>query len=452
MRAAPGSAWVVAMSETAGGVLVLMGSGETSPTMVTTHQRLAARLGPAPTAVVLETPYGFQVNTADISRRAGEYFQRSVGLATVVAAEPDPADGPGRQRTVDLVRSADWVFTGPGSPSYALERWGATRVGEALAERIRRGTGVTVLASAAACTAGFAALPVYEIYKAGHPPHWLDGLDLLGELGLPVAVIPHYDNAEGGTYDTRFCYLGESRLSALAGRLAQDAAVLGIDEHTSVVIDLAAAEVQIWGRGTVTIRRGDTSVVLPSGSVFTLAHLRDLVHGTAVAGADAHSRGRPTISGAPGSGGDDGSPTLQQAVASAEELFAAAEQVGDARAMIDTVLDLESTIAAWATDTEEDQGVDWARSTLRDLIHRLGEPVARGLVEPEQTVRTLSGPLVALRAVFREQGAYELADRVRDILYAVGVEVRDEGRSTLWQITGSQDPGLWQRTPDPAAR
>ncbi|MFB7046801.1 hypothetical protein ACFCZ5_19740 [Streptomyces microflavus] len=89
-------------------------------------------------------------------------------------------------------------------------------------------------ASAAACRWGSRPLPVYEVYKAGHHPTWLMGLDLLGVLGLPVAVIPHYDNTEGGTHDTRFCYLGEPRLAALEHELPDESAVLGIDEHTAV--------------------------------------------------------------------------------------------------------------------------------------------------------------------------------------------------------------------------
>src|SRR5690606_30141052 len=49
-------------------------------------------------------------------------------------------------------------------------------------------------------------------------------------VDLPVAVIPHYDNAEGGTHDTRYCYLGERRLSQLERQLPEEAAVLGIDD------------------------------------------------------------------------------------------------------------------------------------------------------------------------------------------------------------------------------
>jgi hypothetical protein len=137
--------------------------------------------------------------------------------------------------------SADWVFAGPGSPSYALAQWRGSPVAEALRDRIAAGEGVTVLASAAAATMGFTAVPVYEIYKAAAAPHWLDGLDLLGILGLKVAVIPHYDNAEGGSHDTRYRYLGERRLSLLERELPADAAVLGVDEHTAAVIDLRAS-------------------------------------------------------------------------------------------------------------------------------------------------------------------------------------------------------------------
>ncbi len=180
-----------------------MGSGETSPTMVTIHKALVAKLGNADHgAILLDTPYAFQENASEISARARSYFARSVGLKVEVASDAAPA-------RLAAIRSADWVFCGPGSPSYALARWRGGPVADALRDRIAAGTGITVIASAAAAVTGFVAVPVYEIYKVGAEPHWLDGLDLFGVLGLKVAVIPHYDNAEGGTHDTRFCYLGE---------------------------------------------------------------------------------------------------------------------------------------------------------------------------------------------------------------------------------------------------
>ena len=106
------------------------------------------------------------------------------------------------------------MFSGPGSPTYALRQWAGTLVPGLLAEKLALGGAVT-FACAAALTLGALTVPVYEVYKVGEDPHWVAGLDLLAALGLPVAVIPHYDNAEGGTHDTRFCYLGEERLALL---------------------------------------------------------------------------------------------------------------------------------------------------------------------------------------------------------------------------------------------
>ena len=236
-----------------GRILAIIGSGETSPTMVTVHRDLVSRLGlNSPQAIVLATPYAFQENAADVSARAQRYFADSVGLQVRIAAGTSPHADPemappltgedeqdeGRQAAD--IRTADWVFAGPGSPSYALAHWQAGPVAAGLRDRVLAGHGLTVLASAAAATVGRFTLPVYEIYKAGRAPRWLAGLDLLGTLGLNVAVIPHYDNAEGGRYDTRHCYLGERRLAVMERELPADAAVLGVDEHTAVLIDLRA--------------------------------------------------------------------------------------------------------------------------------------------------------------------------------------------------------------------
>jgi hypothetical protein len=174
-----------------------------------------------------------------------------------------PPDEEDEARQAAAIRAADWVFAGPGSPSYALAHWQAGPVAAGLRDRVLAGDGLTVLASAAAATAGRFTLPVYEIYKAGGAPRWLDGLDLLSPFGLTVALIPHYDNAEGGRYDTRHCYLGERRLAVMERELPAGAAVLGVDEHTAVLIDLRTSDFEIRGRGGMTVRRSGRSVVLP---------------------------------------------------------------------------------------------------------------------------------------------------------------------------------------------
>ncbi|MER6195423.1 hypothetical protein [Streptomyces cyaneofuscatus] len=438
------------------GLLVLMGSGETSPTMVTLHRELIAHLGGDADAVILETPYGFQVNRDDISNRAREYFRRSVGLATVIAPDTQAGapsiDAPGSgdvDKVRDLVRRADWVFSGPGSPSYALNRWHTLRLGEILRERVARGYGVTVMASAAACTVGFAALPVYEVYKAGHPPVWLTGLDLLGTLGLPVAVIPHYDNAEGGTHDTRFCYLGEPRLAALEQELPYESAVLGIDEHTAVIVDLSTSLVRVWGRGVMTIRRRGASVPVPGGTTLPLKQLRDLVTGTEPAVVPLPRR--PADAGAAhraATAGTGGAATLQEAVAAAELRFDSAQGARDAGTMAEVAVELESVIAAWSADMEEDQGGEWARTVLHGMIRRLAHAAGRGLREPEHTLGQILVPLLGLRRRLRADGAYDLADEVREAVAAGGVRLHDTAEGSEWrwdeetdgQQTGSRSP------------
>jgi hypothetical protein len=442
-------------------VLAIIGSGETSPTMVTVHRDLLSRLEPTgPQAIALATPYAFQENAPDVSTRTQRYFADSVGLQVRVAAGTSPNADPGmapplippdeedEARQAAAIRAADWVFAGPGSPSYALAHWQAGPVAGGLRDRVLAGDGLTVLASAAAATAGRFTLPVYEIYKAGGAPRWLDGLDLLGPLGLTVALIPHYDNAEGGRYDTRHCYLGERRLAVMERDLPADAAVLGVDEHTAVLIDLRTSDVEIRGRGGVTVRRSGRSVVLPAGTRLSVPELRDLVQGIRRAAEDGHGRGRAGDGDeqAPGSGGaaaaGDGETLnpplpLPEFMAAAERRFEAAADTRDADAMVGVILELETAIGQWEADMDEDQGTEQARALLRGLVGRLGRAAQDGLTDPRDRLRPAVEPLLELRATLRGAGNFAAADAIREALTAAGFDVSDTPEGTRWQPTGT---------------
>ncbi len=458
-------------------VLAIIGSGETSPTMVTVHRDLVSRLGrSSPQAVVLATPYAFQENAADVSARAQRYFADSVGLQVRIAAGTSPHADPGMAppligededegRQAAGIRTADWVFAGPGSPSYALAHGQAGPVAAVLRDRVLAGDGLTVLASAAAATAGQFTVPVYEVYKAGGAPRWLTGLDLLGALGLTVAVIPHYDNAEGGRYDTRHCYLGERRLAVMERELPADAAVLGVDEHTAVLIDLRTEGIEIRGRGGVTVRRAGDSVVLPSGTRLSVAELRDLVRGVRRApatGGSGTGRARDGA-GADGGGGEGRSEgggrdpedggfaageaagdglavPLPELMAAAERDFGAAADDRDADAMAGVILELESAIRQWEADTDEDQGTEQARALLRSLIGRLGRAAQDGLADPRDRLRPAVEPLLALRTVLRGESNFAAADAIREALAAAGLDVSDTPGGTRWQPTQTPLP------------
>jgi hypothetical protein len=424
-------------------ILAIMGSGETAPTMKATHRAIFERLGPDVTAVLLDTPFGFQENAPILAAKAIEYFHDAVGRRVEAAGLTtlDGADTVAVERGVAKVRAADWVFAGPGSPTYALAQWAGTPVPEAIAAKLRSG-GAVVFSSAAALTLGAATVPVYEIYKVGVAPHWLQGLDVLAEIGLHVAVIPHFDNAEGGNHDTRFCYLGERRLAMLEPELPDGCFVLGVDEHTGVVMDLDADTAQIVGKGAVTLRRNGESVRIESGRTVPIDTLRtgglvDHLAGALPRGSDLGPTPGRHESGTPRGAVESDAPTsLADAARTYEAAFDAALDARDADGAVAAILQLESAIVEWSRDTLQSDDVDRARAALRSMIVRLGAAAAEGV----RDVREVLGPVVeaalTARVVARSEKAFAVSDAIRDQLGAAGIEVRDTPDGAEWLIAG----------------
>lgn len=368
-------------------LLVLIGSGETAPRMTRVHRsvirRLAGPNGAAAdvTAVVIDTPFGFQENADELSTHLVDYFGRRLGMRTGIASY--------RRRDVEIlhretalarVGEADFVFSGPGSPSYAIRQWQHSAFGELFSRRLRDG-GALVFASAAALTIGRLTVPVYEIYKAGEDPHWLPGLDVLGSVGISAAIIPHFDNNEGSGHDTRFCFLGERRFRMLEEQLPDDVHILGIDEHTALLLDLDQHSASVRGRGKVTVRHSGASREFAAGSEFSIDLLRG--HGDAV--SDAHG---PADARGPSAVTDERAST----------------------ALARRTLELEKQVG-----------------TLSERADR-GDALVEALID--------------LRRVARERGDYQTADSIRKRLAAAGVELRDDAAgSTSYRSDLKEEPG-----------
>lgn len=422
-------------------LLTIMGSGETSPTMVKTHRDLLGRFGNRPPAVLLDTPFGFQENAADISAKAVEYFAESVGARIEVASFRSALDAEetlAHESMLAHLRSALYVFAGPGSPSYALRQWSGTQIPDLLREKLASGGAVT-FASAAAVTLGILSVPVYEIYKVGEDPRWLEGLDLLAATGLRAAVIPHYNNAEGGTHDTRFCYLGERRLSAMEEELPDGAFVLGVDEHTGCVMDLEDRTATVVGLGVVTVRSKGRSIEIPSGSTLGLDDLSGLASrpGAGVAGvAGATRAGTPAAASPTGAGGP--SPLLES-VRTNEAEFDSALEARDVGRAVRALLELEDTIRAWSADTLQSDELDRARGALRSMIVRLGELAEAGARDPAELLGPFVDALLEARDAARGAGRYTEADAIRDRITHLGIEVHDTETGTEWELGG--EPG-----------
>jgi hypothetical protein len=413
-----------------------MGSGETAPTMVTTHRMLAAKLPKPARATLLDTPYGFQENAPELATKAVEYFKTSINITLDVAGltQMIDADALAVERGLQLVADAQYVFAGPGSPTYALRQWAGTPLAGLLTKKLRDG-GIVTFASAAALTLGRFTLPVYEIYKVGEEPRWLEGLNILGEVGINAALIPHYNNAEGGHHDTRFCYMGERRLAMLERELPEDVYVLGVDEHTGVVIDVDAQTATVVGKGVLTIRVKGVSTEIASGEVMSIDRLRDpLTSAKSVAGSGAQSK----------SAGDDATDkpaatevavsdsNLRQATDRLNDAFAQAITAGDADAAARAALDLDEAITGWSIDTLQSDDADYARSVLRSMITRLAGAATGGLRDPREVVGPFVQVLLDLRLQVRADKRFDLSDMIRDRLAEISVEVRDTPQGAEW--------------------
>ena len=208
------------MTERESGLIGLLGSGETAAVGGRLFETIARDLPQPLRIAVLETPAGFELNSERVAGRVADYLRVRLSnyapQVSVIAARrrETPYSPDSAEISAPLLR-AGLIFAGPGSPTYAARQLAGSLAWDRVRARIGSGSSA-VFASAAAIAVGQYALPVYEIYKAGHDLHWQPGLDLFGPFGLRVVFVPHWNNSEGGAeLDTSRCFMGQARFAEL---------------------------------------------------------------------------------------------------------------------------------------------------------------------------------------------------------------------------------------------
>ncbi|MGB7537661.1 MAG: hypothetical protein WBM17_03905 [Anaerolineales bacterium] len=260
------------------GKVTFISSGETSPTGGMIFRKLSASLPRGYRVAILETPAGFELNSAKVAGRVAEAWAlRTTEYAPRIEVIPARRKGtPFSPDSPDILRPlsvADLVYMGAGSPTYAVRQLRGSLAWQQVLAGWQQGAEL-VLASAAAVAVGLFTLPVYEIFKAGEDPEWKPGLDLFGPIGWKLAVVSHWNNAEGGEdLDTRRCFIGLERFDALARALPPGTTVLGLDEHTAVVLDWTSGTGRVEGKGTITILRDGREQIHPADSEFPLGEM-----------------------------------------------------------------------------------------------------------------------------------------------------------------------------------
>jgi cyanophycinase-like exopeptidase len=260
------------------GQIAFLGSGETSLAGGRIFEALARHIHEPLRIALMETPAGFELNSAQVVGRVGEFMQTRLqnyrpAVDVIAARKKNSPYSPDDPEIVQQLLYANLIFMGPGSPTYAIRNLKNTLTWDVIRARHRLGA-TLIFASAATISIGAHALPVYEIYKVGQDVHMVDGLNLFSDFGLHVSFIPHWNNADGGVdLDTSRCFIGMDRFKEWCDLLPAENETIGLDEHTGLVVDFETGLCEVSGVSSVSLVRECDPEMYPSGSKFPLGEL-----------------------------------------------------------------------------------------------------------------------------------------------------------------------------------
>jgi cyanophycinase-like exopeptidase len=260
------------------GRIAFLGSGETSLAGGRIFEALAREINGPLRIALIETPAGFELNSAQVVGRVGDFMRTRLQnyqpvVDVIPARKKGSAFSPDDPEIVRPLLHANMIFMGPGSPTYAIRHLKSTLTWDVIRARHRLGA-TLVFASAATISIGAHALPVYEIYKVGQDVHVVDGLDLFADFGLHVSFIPHWNNADGGAdLDTSRCFIGMDRFAEWCRLVPSDNETIGLDEHTGLIIDFESGLCEVSGVSSVSLVRECNPEMYASGSKFPLSEL-----------------------------------------------------------------------------------------------------------------------------------------------------------------------------------
>ena len=354
------------------GSIAILGSGETSPNLVSVHRNLINKIDGEVIAFLIDTPFGFQENADQLVDKLIEFYDVSLNLEINLASFRNKKYFKSVEyfEFIKKIQSSNFIFSGPGSPSYATKNWIDTDVPEIFKERLCSGSSL-IFASAAASTLGIRTIPVYEIYKVGIDPYWEKRINLLEVFDIDCVVVPHFNNKEGGNHDTSISYLGAKRMEIL--QEIQPTNILGIDEHTALIIDAKENLFEVEGLGQVTVINQNETQNFKNGEKYSLDDLRKLLENTETKQIKARA---------------DNNQTSQD------------EQIEDV---------LRKEIAELRLEIEKNN-------------------------KNSENINNLINKLISYRIELRSSQKYEESDIVRDFLTESNIEIEDDRNSSSWKF------------------
>jgi hypothetical protein len=263
------------------GQIAFLGSGETSLAGGRIFETLAKSINEPLRIALLETPAGFELNSAQVVGKVGDFMKTRLQnykpvVDVIPARKKDSAFSPDDPEIINPLLYANMIFMGPGSPTYAIRQLKDTLAWDVIRARHRIGA-TLIFASAATISVGAHALPVYEIYKVGQDVHMVNGLNFFSDFGLHVSFIPHWNNAEGGVdLDTSRCFVGMERFNEWCGLVPSENITLGLDEHTGIIMNFESGMCEISGVSSVSLVSDCDPVMHPAGVKFPLSEIGEI--------------------------------------------------------------------------------------------------------------------------------------------------------------------------------
>lgn len=263
------------------GQIAFLGSGETSLAGGRIFETLVRSLPQPLKVAILETPAGFELNSDQVAGRVAEFMRNRLQnykpQIDVIPARKRGTDfSPDDPEILKPLLTADMIFMGPGSPTYAVRQLRDSLAWDIVCARHRLGA-TLVFASAATISVGAWALPVYEVFKVGEDVHKVPGLNLFTDFGLSLSFIPHWNNAEGGVdLDTSRCFVGLDRFNEWCNSLPPENTTLGLDEHTGIIFDFQSGKCQVLGVSSVSLVRECDPEIYAAGASFPLSELGEM--------------------------------------------------------------------------------------------------------------------------------------------------------------------------------
>ena len=140
------------------GQIAFLGSGETSLAGGRIFETLARNLPEGLRIALLETPAGFELNSAQVTGRVAEFMETRLQnykpqIEVIPARKRGTDFSPDDPEILKPLLTADMIFMGPGSPTYAIRQLKGSLAWDMIRARHRLGA-TLVFASAATISIG----------------------------------------------------------------------------------------------------------------------------------------------------------------------------------------------------------------------------------------------------------------------------------------------------------